>query len=86
MTALDFLMVWLIFERFGDLADWSMWQVRFLHGIISILFGLSNMVRREFDLFQDEIRLGTFDYKLIRSYSTFYLILDQFDLKRLGKD
>ena len=44
------------------------------------------MVRREFDLFQDEIRLGTFDYKLIRSYSTFYLILDQFDLKRLGKD
>ena len=45
MTALDFSMVWLIFERFGDLVDWSMWQVRFLHRIISILFGLSNMVR-----------------------------------------
>ncbi len=86
ITALDFSMIWLIFERFGNLADWSMWQVGFLYGIISISFGLSNMVGRGFDLFQDEIRLGTFDDKLIRPYSTFYLILvHQFDLKRLGK-
>lgn len=82
----DFLMIALLFNRFKALADWSLWEVGFLYGMLGICFAVAEMIGRGFDVFQQSIVRGDFDTILIRPLGTFYQVLSQeFLLRRAGR-
>jgi len=86
VSVIDFLMIAILFERFKQLANWTLWEVGLLYGIISICFALAEMVARGFDTFQNLVVRGAFDNMLIRPLGTFYQVFaHEFQLRRVGR-
>ena len=86
ISVIDFFMIALLFNRFKQLAGWSLWEVGFLYGMIGICFAVAEMIGRGFDAFQGSIVRGDFDTILIRPLSTFYQVFaHEFLLRRLGR-
>ena len=86
ISIIDFFMIALLFDRFKELAGWSLWEVGFLYGMIGICFAVAEMVGRGFDSFQGSIVRGNFDTMLIRPLGTFYQVFaHEFLLRRLGR-
>ncbi len=82
----ELLAIIILFNRFGDLAGWSVGEVAFLHGIASVSFGLAEMFGAGFDVFPETIRRGEFDRVLLRPRSAFVQVLSaDFQLRRLGR-
>ena len=50
-TALEFAAVWMLFDRFGQLRGWSLWEVGLFYGVVNLSFALSEAVVRGFDRF-----------------------------------
>lgn len=83
-----FLSLALVFDRFGNLAGWSLGEVAFLWGIVEVAFGLMDMIFSGFDpgTFGQRIRRGTFDQLLLRPLNiTMQVLGDDFVLRRLGR-
>ena len=86
ISVIDFFMIAILFNRFKQLAGWSLWEVGFLYGMIGICFAVAEMVGRGFDVFQRYIVRGDFDTILIRPLGTFYQVFShEFLLRRLGR-
>lgn len=86
ISSIDFLMIALLFDRFKQLAEWSMWEVGFLYGMIGICFAVAEMIARGFDTFQRSVIRGDFDTMLIRPLGTFYQVFaHEFLLRRVGR-
>ncbi len=86
LSIIDFLMIAILFARFKQLGDWSLWEVGMLYGIIGICFASAEMVARGFDTFQSLVVRGGFDNLLIRPLGTFYQVLAyDFQLRRVGR-
>ena len=86
VSVIDFFMIALLFNRFKQLAGWSLWEVGFLYGMIGSCFALSEMIGRGFDIFQRSVLRGDFDTMLIRPLGTFYQVLaHEFLLRRVGR-
>ncbi len=82
----ELLAIIILFNRFGDLAGWSVGEVAFLYGIASVSFGLAELFGTGFDVFPDMIRRGEFDRVLLRPRSAFVQVLSaDFQLRRLGR-
>ncbi len=87
-TALGFLTLALILQRFGGVAGWSLWEVALLYGLAESSFGLMDMLFSGFDPqnFGKQIRLGRFDQVLLRPVDVTVQILgSEFILRRLGR-
>ncbi|MFN8486095.1 MAG: ABC-2 family transporter protein [Caldilineaceae bacterium] len=83
-----FLSLALVFDRFGNLAGWTLGEVAFLWGIVEISFGLMDMIFSGFDpaTFGRRIRQGTFDQLLLRPVNiTVQVLGDDFVLRRWGR-
>lgn len=86
VSIIEFFMIALLFNRFKQLAGWSLWEVGFLYGMIGICFAIAEMIGRGFDVFQGYIMRGDFDTILVRPLSTFYQVFShEFLLRRLGR-
>lgn len=86
LTGVEFLAIWLLFDRFGQLNGWTMPQVAMLYGIIAMTWAIAESVGRGFDLFGDMIKAGDFDRILLRPRSTvLQLIGQELTLRRIGK-
>ncbi len=86
ISVIDFFMIALLFNRFKELAGWSLWEVGFLYGMIGICFALAEMFGRGFDVFQRNIARGDFDRVLIRPLGTFFQVFShEFLLRRFGR-
>ena len=86
ISVIDFFMIAILFNRFKQLAGWSLWEVGFLYGMIGICFAVAEMIGRGFDAFQGSIVRGDFDTILIRPLGTFYQVFaHEFLLRRLGR-
>jgi len=83
-----FLSLALVFDRFGNLAGWTLGEVAFLWGIVEVSFGLMDMLFSGFDpaTFGRRIRQGTFDQLLLRPVNiTAQVLGDDFVLRRWGR-
>ncbi len=83
-----FVSLALVFERFGNLAGWTLGEVAFLWAIVEISFGLMDMIFSGFDPanFGRRVRQGTFDQLLLRPINiTIQVLGDDFVLRRLGR-
>src|SRR5204863_7858896 len=86
VTFIEFLGLWALFDRFGNLRGWALPQVAMMYGMISISFALSDAFSRGFDWFANTIRSGDFDRILLRPRSSVLQISGQeITLKRIGR-
>jgi ABC-2 type transport system permease protein len=88
LTGLGILTLAFVFERFGDIAGWSLAEVAFLYGVVEFSFGLMDMIFSGFDPqnFGRQVRMGLFDQILLRPASlTLQVLGSEFVLRRLGR-
>jgi ABC-2 type transport system permease protein len=86
VTGLEFVTVLLFFVRFPTLLGWHVGEVALLAGVMSISFGLAEMIGAGIDDFALIIRRGEFDRVLLRPVGVFMQVFgSDFRLRRLGR-
>jgi ABC-2 type transport system permease protein len=86
VTFIEFLGIWALFHRFGNLRGWTLPEVAMLYGMISISFGVADGMARGFDWFANTIKSGDFDRVLLRPRSSALQIAGQeITLRRVGR-
>jgi ABC-2 type transport system permease protein len=85
-TAIEFLAIIVLFDRFGSLTEWELGEVAFMYGIVNIAFSVSDAATRGFDVFGTMVKSGDFDRLLIRPRSTVLQLAGQeLTLRRVGR-
>jgi len=86
ITAIEFLGIWALFDRFGALAGWTLAEVAFFYGLADVTFALADGLTRGFDDVGGMVRRGDFDRLLLRPRSTVLQLLgEELGLKRAGR-
>ena len=86
MTGIEFLVMWTLFDRFGQIRGWTLPEVALLYGMANVSFALAESIARGFDKFEQAIRSGEFDRMLLRPRSAaFQVVAGQLQLMRLGR-
>jgi len=76
--------VYFLFERFGNIQGWTMFEVLISYSIIAMSFAIGECFARGFDMFPDMVRAGLFDRVLVRPRGTILQVLGaEFDVKRV---
>jgi len=77
--------VYFLFERFGDIQGWTMFEVFISYAVIAMCFAIAECFARGFDMFPNMIRTAGFDRILVRPRGTVLQVLGSgFDIKRIG--
>lgn len=85
-TAIEFLGIWALFERFGSLQDWTLGEAAVFYGTANVAFAIADAIGRGFDAFDRHVKTGEFDRVLLRPRSTVLQIAgSEFALKRAGR-
>lgn len=85
-TGLEFLAVWALFQRFGQVKGWHLPEVALFYGIANVAFALSEAAARGFDTFPEMVKSGDFDRLLLRPRDTaFQVAANEFQLMRVGR-
>jgi viologen exporter family transport system permease protein len=86
ITAIEFLGIWALFDRFGQVKGWTLPEVALIYGMISVTFAISDAIGRGFDSFGNMVKAGDFDRILLRPRSTvLQLIGQEVTLRRVGR-
>ncbi len=81
-----FASIYLLFERFGSVSGYTLYQVSLCYAVAHFGFSSSELVLRSFDSFSQLIRTGQFDRILLRPKNTFFQILaERFQFSRIGR-
>lgn len=84
-TALDFIVILVIFEQLPTLGGWSLWEVAFLYGASFMPFKLADLLVGNVERLSEYIKSGAFDSVMIRPVSPLrMLILSDVELTRIG--
>ena len=85
-TAIEFLAILVLFDRFGALDEWSLPEVAFFYGLVNIAFSVADAAAYGFDRFGDMVKSGDFDRLLLRPRSTVLQLAGQeLTLRRVGR-
>lgn len=85
-TGGEFLGIWVLFQRFGQVRGWQLPEVALFYGIANVAFSMAEAAARGFDTFQDLVRSGDFDRFLLRPRSTaLQVAAREFQLMRVGR-
>ena len=86
VTAIEFLGIWALFDRFGSLHSWSLPEVALFYGVVSVGFAIGYMLSTGFDRFDVFVRMGDFDRMLLRPRSTVLQLAGlEFAMRRIGR-
>lgn len=86
VTSVEFLGVWVLFDRFGQVRGWQLPEVAFFYGTISIAWALCDALGRGFELVAPMLKAGDFDRLLLRPRSVALQVLGQeLTLRRVGR-
>ncbi len=86
MTGIEFFGVWVLFDRFGSLREWTLPEVALFYGLVNIAFALADATSRGFDMFHTMVKGGDFDRLLLRPRSTVVQLAGyEFTLRRIGR-
>ncbi len=66
ITAGEFMAILVLFDRFGALLTWNVYQVAFIYGIVNISFAVADALTTGFDMFGEMVKSGDFDRILTR--------------------
>lgn len=85
-TAVEFLAVLALFDRFGALRGWALAEVALLYGMINVAFAIAEGFGRGFDTFDRMVKTGEFDRILLRPRHTALQVAGvELQLLRLGR-
>ena len=86
ITFIDFIGVWVLFDRFGAIKGWNFAEIALFYGMIHMAFAIAEAGARGFDTFDRQVRTGEFDRILLRPRSLVLQIIGQeFQLMRIGR-
>jgi ABC-2 type transport system permease protein len=86
VTGIEFLGIWALFSRFGQIRGWTLGEVAFFYGLISITWSIADAVSRGFDVFGTTVKNGDFDRLLLRPRSTVVQLFGhELTLRRMGR-
>lgn len=86
VTLLEFAAVLLFFGPFPTMLGWKVGEVALLYAVVSIGFGIAELVGAGIDEFDVIIRRGEFDRIMLRPVGAFVQIFGNgFKLRRLGR-
>jgi ABC-2 type transport system permease protein len=86
ITALDFVAIAILINRFRAIGGWSLAEVALLYGASAISFGLAELGSGAFDNFERLVVRGEFDRLLIRPLGiVFQMLTGAFPLRRFGR-
>lgn len=86
LTGSEFLALYGLFERFGQIRGWRLPEIALLYGMASVSLALANTMATGFDAFGETLRRGEFDRVLLRPRSeVLQLAGQQLTLRRLGR-
>lgn len=86
VTGIEFLGIWALFSRFGQIGGWTVGEVAFFYGLISITWSIADAITRGFDVFGTTVKNGDFDRVLLRPRSTIMQLLGyELTLRRMGR-
>lgn len=86
VTAIEFIGVWALFDRFGSLRVWALAEVALFYGVVNVAFAIADALSTGFDQFGTLVRRGDFDRLLVRPRSTvLQLAGHELALRRIGR-
>ncbi len=86
VTAIEFVAVWTLFDRFGGLEGWTLHEVAIFYGVAHMALASADLLSTGFDHAGELIRSGGLDRLLLRPRSTVLQLLGhEFALRRLGR-
>jgi ABC-2 type transport system permease protein len=86
VTGIEFLGMWALFSRFGHIRGWTLGEVAFFYGLISITWSMADALSRGFDVFGSTVKSGDFDRLLLRPRSTVLQLFGyELTLRRAGR-
>ncbi|MCA1597300.1 MAG: ABC-2 family transporter protein [Chloroflexi bacterium] len=86
VTAIEFLGIWALFHRFGQLRGWTLAEVAFFYGTVNIAFAIAEGLGRGFDTFPRLVKSGDVDRLLLRPRSVAFQVAAQdLQLMRVGR-
>ncbi len=65
-SGIEFLGIWVLFNRFGTLRGWKIEQIALFYGVINVAFAIAEASGRGFDTFNTQVISGDFDRVLLR--------------------
>jgi ABC-2 type transport system permease protein len=69
-TGLEFVAIWALFARFGQIQGWTLPEIAVLYGLASVAFAIAEAAGRGFDVFDRMVKSGDFDRVLLRPLGT----------------
>lgn len=86
ITFIEFLGVWVLFERFGNIQGFTFEEAALFYGIVHMAFAITEGWTRGFDTFPRLVRSGDFDRILLRPRTTVLQILGHdIQMMRIGR-
>jgi ABC-2 type transport system permease protein len=86
ITVVEFVGIWALFDRFGNLRGWSLPEVALLYGMIEVTFAIAHALSRGLDTFPSMVASGDFDRVLVRPRSAVLQLLGrEFAFRRMGR-
>jgi ABC-2 type transport system permease protein len=86
LTGIEFLGIWALFTRFGQIRGWTLGEVALFYGLISITWSIADALSRGFDVFGATVKNGDFDRILLRPRSTILQLFGhELTLRRIGR-
>ena len=84
---IEFIGVWALFRRFGQIGGWRLGDVALFYGLVSVIFAIADAVTRGFDVFGPNfVKTGDFDRLLLRPRSPALQLLGyELRLTRIGR-
>ena len=85
-TGIEFVSVWVLFERFDTVRNWTFEEVALFYGTACLAFAVADAVSAGFDRFGLMVKAGNFDRLLLRPRSTALQLAGQeLTLRRIGR-
>jgi len=87
VTIVEFVGVWALFRRFGQVGGWRLGEVALFYGLVSVIFAFADAVSRGFDVFGSTfVKTGAFDRLLLRPRSPALQLLGyELRMTRIGR-
>jgi ABC-2 type transport system permease protein len=86
VTAIDFIAIAALFDRFGTVRGWTLPEVALFYGMISVSWALCDSFARGFETFGNIVKAGDFDRLLLRPRSTVLQLLGhELTVRRVGR-
>jgi len=86
ITFVEFLGLWVLFDKFGNIKGFTFEEVALFYGIVHIAFSITEGWTRGFDIFPSLVKMGDFDRILLRPRTTILQVLGHsIQMMRIGR-